>query len=80
MFEIWRNTESGERYLVIVHDGRVLVAAGPLEAHEDARQVLERRANQHHNPWAVMDMQHRPTVYQREYTSDRRGRAIPVSD
>ena len=34
MFDIWRNTESGERYLVIVRAARVPVAAEPLAAHD----------------------------------------------
>lgn len=80
MFEIWRNTESGERYLVIVRGGSVLVAAGPLKDHEDSRRVLENRSNQHHNTWALLDMRRRPAAYRREYTRDRRGRAIPVPE
>jgi hypothetical protein len=80
MFEIWRNTESGERYLVVARDGDAFVAAGPLADHEDSRRVLERHSNQHHNTWALLDMRRRPAVYRREYTTDRRGRAVPVSD
>ena len=31
MFEIWQHIQSGRRYLVVVRDDQVWVAAGPLD-------------------------------------------------
>jgi hypothetical protein len=79
MFEIWRHRSTGERFLVVVREGRVNVAAGPLGADEDPRQVLETHSNQNHNPLALLDMQYTPEAYAREYTTTGPyGRAVPV--
>jgi len=80
MFEIWRHTDTGERYLVVVRDGVVNVAAGPLLPHEDPHRVLETRSNQHHNALALLEMRRSPWQYRREYTTDEHGRAVPVPD
>jgi hypothetical protein len=50
MFEIWRHRASGERFLVVVRDGRVTVAAGPLPPGDDPRRVLETHGCQAHQP------------------------------
>src|SRR5262249_44471652 len=50
MFEIWRHRGSGERFLVVVRDGQVNVAAGPLLSDDEPREVLETHGNQAHNP------------------------------
>ena len=78
MFEIWRHRTSGERFLVLVRDGRVNVAAGPLLAGDDPRFVLETHGNQAHNPKALLNMQRVPQDYVREYTTDTRGQVVPV--
>ena len=80
MFEIWRHIESGERYLVVVRDGQVNVAAGPLHSYEEPRAVLEGRTNQHHNPQALLAIRRAPDNYRREYTTDQHGHAVAVSD
>jgi hypothetical protein len=79
MFEIWRHRTSGERFLVAVRDGRVNVAAGPLPPGKDPRRVLETHGCQAHNPLALLDIRRTPGAYAREYTTDRRGRAVPVT-
>ena len=78
MFEIWRHRESGERYLVVVRDGTVNAAAGPLGDAHDPRRVLEAQANQHDNPWALLHMRHAPEDYEREYTTSWSGHAIKL--
>jgi len=78
MFEIWRHRGSGERFLVVVRDGMVNVAAGPLAPGDDPRRVLETRGNQNHNPHALLHMRRVPGAYLREYTRNQRGQAIPV--
>jgi hypothetical protein len=56
------------------------VAAGPLRAGEDPRTVLERHSNQSHNPDALLYLRKAPEDYAREYTIDKQGRAVPVTD
>jgi hypothetical protein len=78
MFEIWRHPGSGERFLVVVREGQVNVAAGPLSSDDDPREVLETHGNQAHNPRVLLNMRRAPQAYVREYTSNRRGQAVPV--
>ena len=78
MFEIWRHVGSGARYLVVVRDGMVNLAAGPLRWGEDPCRVLETHSNQEHNPMALLHIRRAPQEYVREYTTDRDGRAVPV--
>ena len=78
MFAIWRHRSSGERFLVVIGDGQVNVAAGPLLDGDDARQVLETQGNQAHNPLVLLDMRRVPQAYVREYTIDKRGQAVPA--
>jgi hypothetical protein len=78
MFEIWRHRGSGERFLVVVRDGQVNVAAGPLLSDDDPRQVLETHGNQAHNPLVLLNMRRAPEAYAREYTTNRRGHAVPA--
>ncbi len=80
MFEIWRHIESGARYLVLVRDGKANVAAGPLASYDDPRLVLETHGNQHHNPHALLHLRRAPHDYEREYTTDKDGRAVIPSD
>ncbi len=80
MFEIWRHIASGARYLVVVRGGVVNVAAGPLTPDQEPRATLERHLNQHHNPQALLDLRKYPEDYVREYTTDKQGRAVPVTD
>ena len=80
MFEIWRHIRTGERYLVVVRDGRANVAAGPLPPEDDTRVVLETRGNQNHNPRALLDMRRMLGDYAREYTTDARGSAAAIAD
>ena len=80
MFEIWQHIASGARYLVVVHAGVVSVAAGPLQPWEDSRETLETHGNQHHNPWALLDMRKTPQAYRRTYTTRADGQVIAVSD
>lgn len=80
MFEIWRHRATGERYLVVVRDGQVNVAAGPLGAHDDPRRVLATHGNQNHNPMALLDLRRSPRAYVREYTTDRAGQVVAVAD
>ncbi len=80
MFEIWRHSASGDRYLVAVRDGVVNVAAGPLTPDQEPRATLEQHLNQHHNPRALLDLRKFPEDYTYEYTTDKQGRAIPVTD
>ena len=80
MFEIRQHIDSGQRYLVVVRDGRVSVAAGPLWPHEDAAHVLQTHGNQRHNPRALLDIRRHPAAYQREYTTDKAGRVVHVSE
>ena len=70
MFEIWRHRSSGERFLVVVRDGQVNVAAGPLRADEDPREVLATHGNQDHNPLALLNMRNVPEAYVREYVAN----------
>jgi hypothetical protein len=80
MFEIWRDRGTGERYLVVVRDGMVIVAAGPLARGDDPRQVLATHGNQQHNPVALLAMRRLPGAYIREYTTDRTGQVVAVAD
>ncbi len=80
MFEIWRHSTSGDRYLVAVRRGVVNVAAGPLTLGQEPRATLERHANQNHNPQALLHIRKFPKDYVREYTTDKQGRAVPVTD
>jgi len=80
VFEIWRHIASGERYLVLVRAGQVDVAAGPLPPGDDPGVVLERHANQRHNPTALLHIRRAPHEYAREFTTDAQGRAIAVPD
>ncbi len=79
MFEIWRHVETGARYLVVNRGGRVNVAAGPLAEHDDPRVVLQWHTNQNRNPWALLDMRRRPQDYEREYTKDKHGQVVQLS-
>jgi len=79
MFEIWRHTATGQRFLVVVRNDRVMVAAGPLGVDDDPRRVLETHGNQNHNPQALLHMRREPEAYAREYTIDRSGHAVAVS-
>ena len=79
-FEIWWRRGSGERYLVVVRDGTVWVAAGPLAAHADPRAILARHGNQHHNVSALMDMRRTPGHYLREDTSNVPGEVVALPD
>jgi hypothetical protein len=79
MFEIWRHRASGERFLVVVRAGQVAVAAGPLPPGKDPRRVLESHGCQAHNPRALPDMRRTPGADARDYTTDKRGRAVPVA-
>jgi hypothetical protein len=79
MFEIWRHRTNGQRFLVVVRDGQVTVAAGPLPPSDDPRRVLETHGTQAHNPLALLDMRRAPRAYVREYTTDKHGRAVPVA-
>ena len=78
MFAIWGHRSSGERFLVVIGDGQVNVAAGPLLDGDDARQVLETHGNQAHNPLVLLDIRRVPKAYVREYATDKRGQALPV--
>jgi hypothetical protein len=78
MFEIWRHRVSGQRFLVIVRDRAVTVAAGPLDVNDDPRRVLETHSNQNHNPAALMHIRRAPDQYLREYTTDAAGHAVAV--
>jgi hypothetical protein len=78
VFEIWRHRGSGKRFLVVVRDGQVNVAAGPLLSDDDPREVLETHGNQAHNPRVLLSMRRAPEAYVREYTTNRRGQAVPV--
>ena len=80
MFEIWRHRARGERYLVVVVDGRATAAAGPLASDDVPRAVLAQHANQHHNPSALLHMRKVPHEYAREYASDRPGRVVRLPD
>jgi hypothetical protein len=80
VYEIWRHIQSGDRYLVVVRQGTVNVAAGPLWPTDDPKRVLEEHGNQQHNPWALLGMRRAPQEFVREYTTDRDGRAIAVAD
>ncbi|HEY7068027.1 MAG TPA: hypothetical protein VII06_41635 [Chloroflexota bacterium] len=80
MFEIWRDTTSGARYLVALHDTQVIAVAGPLAPREDPARVLALHSNQNHDPWALLDIQKYPDRYRREYTTNRDGRVVPVPD
>jgi len=78
MFEIWQHLASGRRYLVVVRQGYVSVAAGPLHPSDDPRRVLGTHGNQEHDPRVLLDMHHHPDAYRREYTTDPDGRAVRV--
>jgi hypothetical protein len=80
MFEIWRHVRSGERYLVVVRDGMVNVAAGPLSERQDPREVLATHSNQQHNPRALLHMRRAPQEYVREYTSAADGSVVSAGD
>ena len=80
MYEIWRHIVSGERYLVVVRAGVVNVAAGPLTPGQEPRTTLEQHGNQNHNPQALLHIRKFPEDYVREYTTDKEGRAIPLTD
>jgi len=58
----------------------VNVAAGPLGPHEDPRTTLAGHLNQNHNPQALLHLRRAPGEYAREYTTDKQGRAVPVTD
>src|SRR5215211_4394064 len=79
MFEIWQHIESGQRYLVVVRDGLVSVAAGPLMIGDDPRLVLETHSNQNHNPRALLDIRRAPESYRREFTTGNDGHALVVT-
>ena len=77
-YEIWRARTTGERYLVLVQFGTTLAAAGPLAPGDDPRRILEARANQHHNPSALLEMHARPEAFQRELVLNEMHRAVPA--
>ena len=76
MFEIWRHVRSGERFLVVVRDGVVNVADGPLRAWQDPHEVPETRGNLEHNPRALLHMRRAPHEYVGEYTTGGDGSVI----
>ena len=80
MFEIWEHHKTGERYLVVVRDGEVNVAAGPLPRYADPRRVLETQSEQHHNTAALLDIRRAPEAYHRLYTRDHRRRVTAVEE
>ncbi len=76
MFEIWEHVPSRRRYLIVVRDDQVWVAAGPLDPTDDPRRVLETRGNPPPNSKALLQMHRAPEAYRREYTTGADGRAV----
>jgi hypothetical protein len=80
VFEIWRHVASGARYLVVVRDDQVTVAAGPLNPDDDPRLVVAGRTNQQHNPRALLHIRKTPLEYEREYASVQPGHVAAITD
>jgi hypothetical protein len=75
-FEIWRERDTGERYLVGCRFGAAYVVLGVLGPTEDPREALERHAARRYTDAALPRMRRHPERFQREYELNRDGRAV----
>jgi hypothetical protein len=78
--EIWRHEFTGKRCLVVVRDGLVTVAAGPLWPGDDPRLVVATHGNQELNPRALLHMNQARNEYVREYVRERKGTIVHLGN